>query len=179
MKSETRDDALHSLEGLLRGVWMDGKVCQDEIDLLLDWTGRHQHLKEDAPFDVLIPELEKVLEDRHFDNGELDDLFWLIEGYKMSSDTIHGSTPDVMKLRGMLRAIVADGDVSTSELKGLHDWLVFVNSEGLEREFKEIMELVDKAMRQSEVSGETLSHLLHVFQGFLAASDGASDSESS
>ena len=97
----------------------------------------------------------------------------------MSSDTIHGSMPDVMKLRGMLRAIVADGDVSTSELKGLHDWLVFVNSEGLGREFTEIFELVDKAMRQSEVSGETLSHLLHVFEGFLSAADEASDSATS
>lgn len=171
MKSESRDDALHSLEGLLRGVWMDGEVCEDEINLLLKWTSSHQDFKEQAPFDVLIPELEKVLKDREFDDGELDDLFWMIEGYKMSSDTIHGSVPDSMKLQGMLRAVVADNHVSKSELKGLHDWLLFVNSEGLSSEYKEITDLVDKAMREEEVSDTTLSHLLHVFQGFLANVD--------
>jgi hypothetical protein len=172
MKSETRDDALHCLEALLRGVWMDGQVCEAEISLLLEWTHTHREFETESPFDVLIPELEKVLDDGHFDNGELDDLFWLIEGYKMSSDTIHGSVPDSMKLRGMLRAVVADGKVSTAELKGLHDWLLFVNSEGLAGEYSEIMELVNKAMRQSEVSEDTLSHLLHVFRGFLADTDG-------
>lgn len=171
MKSETRDDALHSLEGLLRGVWMDGDVCQDEIDLLLAWTQTHQEFKEEKPFDVLIPELEGVLADRKFVDGELDNLFWMIEGYKMSSDTIHGSVPNTLKLKGMLRAVVADGSVSQAELKGLHDWLLFVNSEGLGSESKEITNLVDKAMRQENVSDATLSNLLHVFQGFLASED--------
>ena len=172
MKFETPDEALHSLVGLLRGVWMDGVVNDDEIQLLLDWTSSHRHLESEAPFDQFLPELDKVLEDKVFEHGELDELFWMIEGYKMTSDVFLGSESDATKLEGLLRAVVADGEVSVSELKGIHDWFSFQkSSDGVTPEFQEVSDLLDEAMQQQEVSEETLANLLNVFRGLLARFD--------
>lgn len=169
MKPETRDEALHSLEGLLKGIWMDGEVNEQETVLMFQWMAAHQHLVDEPPFDQLLPALDHLLEDQVFHSDELEKFMWMIEGYKMTSSRSYIPERENKKLTGLLRAVVVDGEVSLSELHGIHDWFTVQKSrDAVTPDLREVSDLLDGIMQQEEISEEALTDLLQVFRDLLA-----------
>ena len=51
------DKAIHTLEGIVRGVSIDGKVSDSELGALTGWIGAHQEFADCHPFNEVIPRL--------------------------------------------------------------------------------------------------------------------------
>lgn len=72
------DRVLDELNGICRGVILDGIVTQGEAEALLAWLERQHYAKKYWPSNVLVERLQGVLEDGRLDTEEARDLYELI-----------------------------------------------------------------------------------------------------
>ncbi len=68
-------NSLMHLKELLSEVSLDGKITEEEVDLLKNWLDENRHLAGNYPFDVVCNGIEKALEDGILEQEELDTLF--------------------------------------------------------------------------------------------------------
>ncbi len=71
------DKAIHTLEGIVRGIAIDGKVGDSELSVLTGWIGAHREFADRHPFNEVIPRLHEILADGIVDDEEKADILWL------------------------------------------------------------------------------------------------------
>ncbi|MBE3142324.1 MAG: BRCT domain-containing protein [Planctomycetes bacterium] len=117
------DKALHSLEGILKGISIDGKVNSKEIEELRLWGKRHFEFVDRHPFKELVPLVLKSVADNHLDPEEVQDILWMAKNVRTDSKYYNIITSDIQRLEGILHGILADNEINDLEVHGLSEWL--------------------------------------------------------
>jgi hypothetical protein len=121
-KSET-DKAFHTLEGILKGINIDGKILENEITELKQWCGTHYRFIDKAPFNEAIPLIMEITEDNKITSSEYEDLKWFCETITTKNKYYDVVTSDMQRLQGILHGILADNKITQEEIIGLKDWI--------------------------------------------------------
>ncbi|MHB1033737.1 MAG: BRCT domain-containing protein [Pirellulales bacterium] len=117
------DKAIHTLEGIIRGIAVDGKVSDDELSVVTHWIGVHREFADRHPFNEVIPRLHEILADGIIDEEEKADILWLCNKFTTDEKYFCHVTADMQRLQGMLGGIAADNKITKGELQGLKDWM--------------------------------------------------------
>ena len=165
-----RDKAIHTLQGIVKGMWIDGVFNTAEMIELKDWCNDHEHLINRAPFSDIIPKLLKAMEDGQIDAEEFADIEWVLKNSKVENEYFDTITSDIQELHGVVHGLTADGKIKESELRGLHEWI-------LEREhlkgsypYDEIESLIVGILRDGVIDAAEHAALMAFFNEFVSYS---------
>lgn len=117
------DKALHSLEGLFKGITIDNKVNQTEIEELTHWYYTYKNMADLHPYSEVIPTVYHALKDNQLDSEEIADILWLCQKFKTDNMFYDMITADIQRLQGILHGILSDNEIGAEEIKGLKEWL--------------------------------------------------------
>ncbi|WP_100012277.1 BRCT domain-containing protein [Lentibacillus sediminis] len=124
-KSEVHK-AINALIGIIKGVEFDGMVSNTELAEITNWCNLHRHLKKKSPFKEIIPTLDEALEDDHLSQEEIQDILWLCNKVVNGDDFedfYNLVTSSIQQLEGILHGMLADSELSESEIHQLSDWM--------------------------------------------------------
>ena len=93
------DKAMHSLEGLVRGIAADGRVNKQELYGLTSWLGDHLEFAERHPFNEVIPRVQDAVSDGMLDDEERCDILWLCEHFTTANTYFDVLTADISPLK--------------------------------------------------------------------------------
>lgn len=165
-----RDKAVHTLEGILGGMWIDGHFNSDEVKELREWCSDNQRLIKRPPFDEIIPKLLSALHDNRIDPEEYDDIKWVVRNSKIEDEYFDAVTSDIQHLHGFLHGITADRKIDKAELEGLHGWVL--SKEYLKGlyPYDEIESLIVGTLLDGKIDQEEHTALLTYFNDFISYS---------
>lgn len=108
--------ASQQLQGILEGIMADKEILNEEIDQLNSWLYENDYLSGHYPYDILLKEIQKILEDKIVTTQEKEDLKTIFNdlfdplkeikenivnfkdsAFCLSGDFIHGSKSEVSK----------------------------------------------------------------------------------
>ena len=165
-----RDKAVHTLAGILCGMWIDGKFNPIEINELKEWCEDNKRLIDRTPFTEVIPKLLAAIEDGVIDPEELEDIRWVVDNCKIENEYFDHITTDIQQLHGILHGITSDGRIEETELRGLHEWI-------LEREhlkglypYDEIESLIISVLKDGVIDEPEHQALMAFFNDFISYS---------
>lgn len=115
--------ALNILEGMVRGMAIDGRINSAEMDELQNWLSLHKDLLKNLGFDDLLTVLEESLADKMLSAEEKADILWLCSRYTAINIYQDFISNDIQKLQGLLHGIMADNSIELPEIQQLGKWL--------------------------------------------------------
>lgn len=116
------DKAIHTLEGILKGIAMDGNITTDEAQELRRWRAEHIEYATRHPFSEVMPKVDDALRDGVISLDEKDDLLWVCNNLHTGSVYYDDLTSDIQRLHGILHGLLADGVLTDEEIRKLSDW---------------------------------------------------------
>ncbi|SMB95557.1 BRCA1 C Terminus (BRCT) domain-containing protein [Desulfonispora thiosulfatigenes DSM 11270] len=161
------DKALHTLEGLLKGVALDNIINNLEVEEVKHWCNQHEEYLDRHPFSELIPLLIEALEDNHLDKDEIKDILWVCNNFKTQSAYYDLVTSDIQRLQGILHGILSDNEITIEEIKGLKDWLNENDHLTTTYPYDEIYSLVVSVLSDGILSNEEKIILKIFFSDFV------------
>jgi hypothetical protein len=117
------DKAVHTLEGIIKGIAIDGKINKSEIAELNSWCNDYVGIRCRSPFTELIPLIKKAITDRIFTKEEIADIFWSAKNITTPNIYFDIISADIQRLQGILHGILADNKIEEDELKQLRYWI--------------------------------------------------------
>lgn len=117
------EKAVQTLKGLLHGISVDDHLSAQEIAEVMNWCREHKSLAARAPFNELIPALDRILKDGTIDPEELQDLLWLCKNLSTEGEYFDHITLSIQTLHGIMHGILADGKITDEEIRGLSQWI--------------------------------------------------------
>lgn len=122
-KSEV-EKAFHTLEGLLKGIAIDGSINHEEIEEITGWFNLNRSILSHHPFSTLVTVLKTALSDGHINDEERADILWLCSQYTSFDNPYYDLVAsDIHRLQGILHGIMADNKIEPGEIEQLEDWL--------------------------------------------------------
>jgi len=115
--------AMHSLEGLLKGIAIDGDITTGEIGTLTDWLDENEDVLEHNPFQELKTLIDSALADGFIDDDEKQDILWFCDKFTTDDNYYSAIISDMQRLHAILGGIISDNIILKSELDGLRSWL--------------------------------------------------------
>ena len=161
------DKAMHTLEGIVRGVSIDGNVSDKELSVLTGWIGAHRDFAHRHPFNEVIPRLHEILADGIIDDEEKADILWLCNKFTTDETYYCLVTADMQRLQGILGGIVADGEITKDELNGLQDWLDEHEHLRTLWPYDELQSLIMSVLQDGVIDEEEHRQLLQFFGEFM------------
>lgn len=117
------DKAIHTLEGIVKGIAIDNVINVNEIEELQEWCNIHINSIHQHPFSELIPLIESCLQDNYLDKEEQKDILWFCNNYKVSNKYYNVITSDLQRLQGIFHGIMADNTITDDEVLQLEEWI--------------------------------------------------------
>lgn len=165
------DKAIHTLEGVLKGITIDAKINEKEFNFLQEWLAENADVADQHPFNELMPVIEEALSDGVLDEEERQDIIWLCN--KLTTDNVYfdAVTSDMQRLQAILIGIGSDRIVSKNELGGLKKWMA--EHEQLRNcwPFDELEGLILGILEDGIIDEAEHKMLLSFFDEFLALAD--------
>ena len=90
---------------------------------LRKWISEHDIVRHKHPFNELLPVVENAISDQVLTNEEKHDIMWLCEHMSHQDIFYDCITHDIQRLHGVMGGIIADDKITTTETKGLSEWL--------------------------------------------------------
>lgn len=115
--------AINMLRGITAGISNDGVLTEDEVQELVHWCSLHEDLRNRHPFSEILPMIDAALADGVLDEEERKDIVWLCGNFVAGGDYYDITASSIQFLHGLIHGIMADGDLTDSEIKGLHNWM--------------------------------------------------------
>jgi len=164
------DKSINSLLGIIDGIAIDGAINPSEIGFLRLWLSDHQEVQELHPFNELVPVVQAAVADGVLTQDERDDIIWLCQRLR-SAEYYDKTTADLQRLHAIVGGIVADGNISEDELRGLSTWLQ--DHEHLKTcwPYDEIDSLVTSVMADRRIDEQEHKVLIDFFSEFVAILD--------
>jgi len=115
--------ALLVLEGMVRGMAIDGGINTAEIAELENWYRLHEDILQRQSFHNLAKLLDEALKDGCLSAEEKADIIWLCSSYTANNIYYDLVNSDMQKLYGLLYGIIADNKIELVEVQKLGQWL--------------------------------------------------------
>jgi hypothetical protein len=117
------DKALHVFEGIIKGIAIDGIITNEELAELQNWHELHQHLLDRPTFYEIITLLKQAGKDGYITLEEREDILWLCNSFKPTSEYYNVITNDIQQLHGIMHGILSDNRIDLLEVQNLDKWL--------------------------------------------------------
>jgi len=104
--------AAQTLQGMIRGITIDGELNAEEVAELLNWTREYADLIGRAPFNELKAKLDEIMADGQIEPEEQEDLLWVCRNLSPESEYYDSITHDIQQLHGIMHGIMSDGQVT-------------------------------------------------------------------
>lgn len=162
------DKAMHTLEGLIRGLTVDSRVTDRELSVLTGWLGEHAEFANRHPFNEVIPALREILADGIIDEEEKADILFLCSQFATDNTYFCEVTSDMQRLQGIVAGIAADGIITREELDGLSEWMDEHSHLRTCWPYDEIEALIVAVLKDGRVDENEQRELLEFFGEFAA-----------
>lgn len=164
------EKSVNSLLGMIEGLVIDRAINPSEISFLNLWLAEHNDVVHLHPYNELVPVVQSAVADGVLTEDEHDDIVWLCERLR-SVEYFDKTTADLQRLHAILGGIVADGEVTERELRGLSDWL-----QGHEHlrtcwPYDEVDSLIVGVLRDKRIEAQEHAMLKGFFSEFFALMD--------
>ena len=169
-KPQRFEKAVHTLEGILKGIAIDGRVLPAECKELVNWCREHQDMVNIHPFTELIPKVKAALADGVIDPEEEADILWVCGNLMPKSVHFNAVTTELQILHGMLHGILADGIISEEEVLKLRDWVEEHQHLRMTYPFAELDSLLTTVLADQKVTTEEQAMLKEFFEDFISYS---------
>jgi hypothetical protein len=169
-KRQRVDKAVHTLEGIMKGIAIDGRLVPEECRELTNWCEDNKELLSQHPFTELIGPVRAALADGVISSEEQRDILWLCRNLSAGSSFYDDITNDVQILHGILHGILADGVVTDDEAKGLSKWLDENSHLCGSYPFEELNSLLTNVLRDGRVDEQEQRLLRDFFGDFISYS---------
>lgn len=163
----TVDGALHMLEGILSGIGVDDTINVKEMVALTNWRDAHRDMMGVHPFCELKLFLDKITADGVLDRDETEDLKWFLGQLCSERNHYDGVSANIKRLDGLLRGIVADGEINDAEIGMLKQWLRDNERLGGIYPYDELTSLLIHLTKDGSPTGEAREQLLGFIRGYL------------
>jgi NAD-dependent DNA ligase len=117
------DTAVHTLEGILKGIAIDRHINHDEAKELTSWCDDYCDLIEKHPFVEIVPQINATLEKGMLDPSDQKDIVWVCQSLSAQSEFYDEITTDIQILQGVLHGVLADSAITTEEATQLAKWI--------------------------------------------------------
>ena len=164
------DKAIHTLEGLLKGIALDTKINTKELEELNHWCNLHRKFIDTNPFNELIPLIEQSLEDNYLSGEEKEDILWVCNNFKSGNQYYDVVTSDIQRLQGLLHGILSDNVINEIEVLGLKEWLNENEHLASTYPYDEVYSLVVTAMSDGKLDENEKLLLQAFFTEFIDTS---------
>ena len=171
LKAEV-DKAIHTLEGLVQGIAIDGRINSSEISEFENWFKVNYHLLNRQPFYEMASLLEEALLDRVISDEEKADILWLFSQYSANSIFYDLVTNDVQRLHGIMHGILADNKIELREIQMLDEWLAEHEHLVGTYPYDELCSLLTVVLRDGIISPEETKILKAFFSDFIDTPSG-------
>ncbi len=115
--------AINTLRGMIAGISCDSSVSDAELQELSNWIMLHENLRDRHPFTELIPAVEKVVMNDTVTEESKSDILWLCNTFSEEGKYYDIVTSSIQVLHGLVHGVLADGELSDTEIKMLQVWI--------------------------------------------------------
>ncbi|MEN6328018.1 MAG: BRCT domain-containing protein [Syntrophomonas sp.] len=161
------DKAIHTLEGLIKGIAIDGHINKSEIEELENWFNLNQFLLERHPFSELTQILKDSLANNYFSDDEKEDILWMCSQYSSQSLYYNLLTSDIQRLHGILHGILADNIIELREIEMLDEWLADNDHLTGLYPYDELCSLITVVLRDGRLTPDEINLLKAFFSEFI------------
>lgn len=168
---QTLDRNIHTIEGIIKGISIDGKINEDEGRFLYDWLSENEKVAHFHPFNELIPCISDALQDGIIEESEKKDILWLCENLKTKNIYYDYVASDIQRLQAVLSGISADGIITKDELTGLRKWLTDHEYLSTCWPYDEVDSLLTSVLQDGKIDNNEHNQLLCFFKEFTAIAD--------
>ena len=165
-KSE-RDKAVHTLEGLLRGISIDDVIDKQELAELKEWCSQNQQFIDRQPFSELIPQIIESLEDDYLDEEERQSILTICHYVDSGSDYYDFVTADLQRLQGILHGIMSNNEITDIEVRHLDNWLQENDHLKGYYPYDEITSLILSVLEDNVITKDERDQLKVIFSEFI------------
>jgi hypothetical protein len=169
---QNRDRDVNELEGLVRGIALDGRIVPAEAESLRTWCSRPRDDRDDGLFREARIRVEDAVADGTLDEEERADILYFCERLTSPSPYYSVATADMQRLHGLLAGIGADGTVNEDELKGLRDWMDAAENLKGTWPYDEVESIVTQVLGDGRIDEEEQKFLVAFTQNFLRSTNG-------
>lgn len=159
--------AFHNLNGLIRGIAMDGRITKNEYEALKSWCHTHEELSMVEPFKSFHNEIFEKIKSGVFGSEEIYEINGILNRYAPKFEEKDRTKADLHFLQGLCYGIMADGDISKFELNLLKKWLDDNSHLSDTYPFNEITQVVKQVISSERIGHENYIHLVKYFKEFL------------
>ena len=114
--------SINEFYGIVNGIASDGRVDENEVQLLIKWRDDNRINKQYAAFYRILSKLDDILEDGVVTELERVELVSIVENIS-SSRMYSDATLAIQVLNGFIKGIVSDSRIEIDELGALRNWL--------------------------------------------------------
>lgn len=159
--------AVNTLRGIVAGISADAAVSGSELNELTHWCELHANLRDRHPFSELLPVVEEACADGVVTDDEAKDILWICNNFVDSSSYYNATTASIQFLSGLIHGIMADGDLSDSEIHALKKWIdanEFLNGT---YPFDEICTMIYTVLADGKITEEEKEQLTAFFANII------------
>ena len=170
VKRQQIDKAIHTLEGILKGIAIDEQILPAEYRELEHWCDDNHRFIKQHPFLELIPKVKSFVSDKVISKESQTDVLWLCRNLSSESIYYDQTTTEIQILQGILHGILSDGEINEREAHGLKQWMdENAHLQGF-YPFDELDSLLTVALRDGRLDLQEQKMLLEFFEDFVTYS---------
>jgi len=162
------DKSLHTLEGIIKGIAIDGTINKREIAELNAWCSDYINISSRSPFKELIPLIREAVSDQVLTQEEIADILWVCNNFTTSNTYYNVVTADLQRLQGILHGILADNRIDESELAQLSDWIDQNTHLRGSYPYDEIDSIIISVLKDGQIDPEEQKFLKVFFNEFIS-----------
>jgi len=156
--------------GIIQGISLDNKIKPEEEAFIKKWkldNAQFENKKELAP---VFKTLNKILEDNIITPEEAEELKHVVKEYY---ETIQGSpvTNSLQELRGILKGIIIDNEISTEEGENLIKWLyknIYLSDY---YPYSQILDLFEEVLKDGIITEQESNSLIEIINSILTPAE--------
>jgi hypothetical protein len=117
------DTIIFTLEGIIKGIAIDGVINEKEKKELSGWISKNIKLLNYAVFKELASILDGLFLNQKLTEDERKNILWLCNNFKPENKYYNVITSDIIILKGILYGIMADNKITDNEIINLEKWI--------------------------------------------------------
>jgi hypothetical protein len=169
-RTKIASKALETVLGIFQGIAIDKSLSDGELEYLKIWISEHQPYRAYHPFNEIIPEIERVIEDQIVTEEERDDVINLC--HKLTCGNFRSCLgSDMQRLHGIMGGIIADCHIQEKELKGLRSWIDDHQNLRTCWPYDEVDSLITTIMADKKIDLKEHQMLMSFFSEFSCLAD--------